>query len=152
MQNNARPYCNDVASLLQPRFLMYTDSEAGILPHDMSRCSGYRSSVCTSFFFFFFSKSVYKAHSVAYAEHADRDFAGARVERRTIGTRDEDGGGEKCEIKVSAGRYMTTVGREGRRDGGGGEGGEGGRRRSGVLISEHRRRSRLGIRASWMFN
>lgn len=90
---------------------------------------------------------------MAYAEHADRDFAGARVERRTIGTRDEDGSGEKCEIKVSAGRYMTTVGREGRRDGGGGgEGGEGGRRRSGVLISEHRRRSRLGIRASWMFN
>ncbi|EFN83285.1 hypothetical protein EAI_06413 [Harpegnathos saltator] len=37
---------------------------------------------------------------VAYAEHADRDFAGTRDEQRAVGTRDEDGGGEKCEIKV----------------------------------------------------
>lgn len=82
---------------------------------------------------FSWSKSVYKAYRVAYAVHADRDFVGRK------GPKNDEGRGERCEIKVNAGRCMT-MGREGKR------------RRSGALISEHRRPSRLGIRASWMFN
>jgi hypothetical protein len=52
---------------------------------------------------------------------------------------DEDGGGEKCEIKVSAGRCMTMGGRTCADEGGGG--GEGGRRERGTNIGTSTARS-----------